>query len=206
MSRFIMYAVGCVLTFATMLFAKEQEHKRHIQELERNQQVLLGELTLFKAADSLNAVEMGELSLTLREYEKTHENDLKTIKDLRIKANDLASVNKMQLQTITRLGGRVVDTVYWRVDTLANTTTADTARCVKSRTKWLDLDLCVYNNGTYIGSVTSRDSIIVAEEVKYKRFLGFLWRTNVVKERNVKVTSKNPNTKIMGFEFVRIKK
>lgn len=206
MSKFIMYAVGCVLTLATMLFAKEQEHKRQIQELERNQQVLLGELTLFKAADSLNAVEMGELSLTLREYEETHENDLKTIKDLRIKANDLASVNKMQLQTITRVGGRVVDTVYLHLDTLTNTTTADTARCVKSRSKWLDFDLCVYNNGTYSGSVTSRDSIIVAEEVKYKRFLGFLWRTNVVKERNVKVTSKNPNAKIIGVEFVQIKK
>lgn len=206
MSKFIMYAVGCVITFATMLFAKEQEHKRQIQELERNQQALLGELTLFKAADSLNAVEMGELSLTLREFEKTHENDLKTIKDLRIKANDLASVNKMQLQTITRLGGRVVDTVYLRVDTLTNTTKADTARCVKSRSKWLDLNLCVYNNGTYSGSVTSRDSIFIAEEVKYKRFLGFLWRTSAVKERNVKVTSKNPNTKIIGFEFVRLKK
>ena len=201
-----MYAVGCVITFAMMLFAKEQEHKRQIQELERNQKVLLGELTLFKAADSLNAAEMGELSLTLREYEETHENDLKTIKDLRIKANDLAAVNKMQLQTITRLGGRVVDTIYMRVDTITNTTTADTARCIKSRSKWLDFDLCVYNNGTYSGSVTSRDSIIIAEEVKYKRFLGFLWRTNAVKERNVKVTSKNPDTKIIGVEFVRLKK
>lgn len=206
MSKFIMYAVGCVITFAMMLFAKEQEHKRQIQELERNQKVLLGELTLFKAADSLNAAEMGELSLTLREYEETHENDLKTIKDLRIKANDLAAVNKMQLQTITRLGGRVVDTIYMRVDTITNTTTADTARCIKSRSKWLDFDLCVYNNGTYSGSVTSRDSIIIAEEVKYKRFLGFLWRTNAVKERNVKVTSKNPDTKIIGVEFVRLKK
>lgn len=206
MSKFVMYAIGCALTFGMMLFAKEQEHKRQIQELERNQKVLLGELTLFKAADSLNAVEMGELSLTLREYEKTHENDLKAIKDLRIKASALASVNKMQLQTITRLGGRVVDTIYLHLDTLTNKTTADTARCIKSRSKWLDLDLCVYNNGTYRGSVTSRDSIFVAEEVKYKRFLGFLWRTNVVKERNVKVTSKNPNTKIIGVEFVRIKK
>lgn len=206
MSRFTLYAIGCVITFATMLFAKEQEHKRQIKELERNQQVLLGELTLFKAADSLNAVEMGELSLTLREFEKTHENDLRTIKDLRIKANDLAAVNKMQLQTITRLDGRAVDAVYLHVDTISNTTTADTARCIKSRSKWLDLDLCVYNSGNYSGSVTSRDSIIIAEEVKYKRFLGFLWRTNAVKERNVKVTSKNPNTKIIGFEFVRIKK
>lgn len=205
MSKFIMYAVGCVITFAMMLFAKEQEHKQQIQELERNQKVLLGELTLFKSADSLNAVEMGELSLTLKEYEKTHENDLKTIKDLRIKANDLAAVNKMQLQTITRLSGHVTDTIYMHVDTLANIVTADTARCVSSHTKWLDLDLCVYNNGRYSGVVTSRDSIVIAEEVKYKRFLGFLWRTNFIKERKVKVTSKNPNTKIIGFEFVRLK-
>lgn len=57
----------------------------------------------------------------------------------------------------------------------------------------------------FTGTFENRDSLLVAETVKYKRFLGFLWKTSKVKDRKVDVVSKNPHTKILGVEFTTIR-
>ena len=61
-------------------------------------------------------------------------------------------------------------------------------------------------NKTFEGRLEVRDSLIIVESVKYKRFLGFLWKTNKVKNRQIDVVSKNPHTKIVGTELVVIEK
>ena len=60
--------------------------------------------------------------------------------------------------------------------------------------------------GTVRDSIVNRDSILVAATVQYKRFLGFLWKTKKIKNREIDVISRNPHTKIMGVEYIEIEK
>ena len=54
--------------------------------------------------------------------------------------------------------------------------------------------------------ITTRDSLLIVETVQYKRFLGFLWKTNRIKNRSFDVVSLNPNTTIEDFKVVTIEK
>ena len=53
--------------------------------------------------------------------------------------------------------------------------------------------------------IKNKESLRVVESVVYKRFLGFLWKTDKIKERQVSVTSLNPNTEIKDCEYIFIK-
>ena len=55
-----------------------------------------------------------------------------------------------------------------------------------------------------MGTLSTRSSLKIVETVKYKRFLGFLWKTNKVKSRKVDVVSLNPNETIEDIDFVII--
>ena len=70
---------------------------------------------------------------------------------------------------------------------------------------WFDFD-GILTHDEFTGTLSNRDSLVVAESVKYRRFLGFLWKTKRVKDRRVDVVSKNPHTSIMGVEYVVIEK
>jgi hypothetical protein len=54
--------------------------------------------------------------------------------------------------------------------------------------------------------VKTRDSLLIVETIKYKRFLGFLWKTKRIKSRNVDVVSKNPATTIEDVQWITIEK
>ena len=52
--------------------------------------------------------------------------------------------------------------------------------------------------------ISNRESLKIVETVKYKRFLGFLWKTNKVKSRQVDVVSQNPATSIVNVDYISI--
>lgn len=166
-----------------------------------NTETLLQEVSRYQTKDSLNAAKVGVLELKLSEFEKYRASDAELIKTLQTKNRELEAVTTAQMETITKLRGTVRDSVVY----LPGDTVTTVLRCIEYSDKWVDFDGCIKNN-TFSGKIITRDSLLITETVQYKRFLNFLWKTKRIKNREFDIVSKNPNSKITGFEVITIEK
>ena len=167
-----------------------------------NTETLLQEVSRYQTKDSLNAAKVGVLELKLSEFEKYRASDAELIKTLQTKNRDLEAVTTAQMETITQLRGTVRDSIVY----LPGDTTTTVIKCVDISDPWFSLKGCTTPDGEFTGTFVNRDSILVAATVQYKRFLGFLWKTKKIKNREIDVISRNPHTKIMGVEYIEIEK
>lgn len=165
-----------------------------------NTETLLSDVELYRTRDSLSAARVQSLELTVKEYERFRADDAALIKSLKQKNRDLAAVNKTQSQTIIDLQAIPHDTVIVIHDSIRVPAVA-----VHCGDAWFDFD-GVLTKDEFTGTLQNRDSLLLAETVKYKRFLGFLWKTKKVKDRQLDIVSKNPHTEIMGIEHIVIEK
>ena len=164
-----------------------------------NTEALLTDVEHFKVRDSLSAARVEALELTVKEFERFRSEDAALIASLRQRNRDLASVNTTQAQTIIELSAVPRDTVIIR-DSIPVKAVA-----VHAGDAWYDFD-GLLTEDKFTGTLANRDSLILAETVKYKRFLGFLWKTKRIQERNATVVSRNPHTEILGVEHIVIEK
>lgn len=167
-----------------------------------NTETLLQEVSRYQTKDSLNAAKVGVLELKLSEFEKYRASDAELIKTLQTKNRELEAVTTAQMETITKLRGTVRDSIVY----LPGDTTTIVLKCVDISDPWFSLNGITTPDGTFSGTFVNRDSILVAATVQYKRFLGFLWKTKKIKNREIDVISRNPHTKIMGVEYIEIEK
>lgn len=166
-----------------------------------NTETLLQDVETYKTKDSLNAAKVGVLELKLSEFEKYRASDAELIKTLQTKNRDLERVTTTQMETINELRATVRDSIVY----LPGDTVTTVLRCIEYSDKWVDFDGCIKNN-TFSGKIITRDSLLITETVQYKRFLNFLWKTKRIKNREFDIVSKNPNSKITGFEVITIEK
>ena len=167
-----------------------------------NTEILLQDVKTYQTKDSLNAIKVGNLELSLAEYKKYRADDLALIKTLQAKNRDLERVTTTQMETINELRATVRDSVVY----LPGDTVTTVLRCVDIVEPYFELHGCATPDGQFTGTHINRDSLLIAETVQYKRWLGFLWKTKKIKNRQIDVVSKNPATKILGVEFVTIEK
>ena len=166
-----------------------------------NTETLLQDVSLYQTKDSLNAAKVGSLELKFDEFKKYRESDAALIKTVKAKNRDLERITTTQMETINELRGNVQDSVVY----LPGDTVTTVLRCIEYFDKWVDFDGCIINN-TFSGKIITRDSLLITETVQYKRWLGFLWKTKRIKNREFDIVSKNPHTKITGFEVITIEK
>lgn len=189
-----------ILLLCTAQRAKIRQLSGERDKYRNDTETLLSGVEQYRVRDSLNAARVQSLELSVKEYEKYREEDAALIRELKGRNRDLATVNETQTETIIELRARPKDTVIVVRDSIMVPAVA--VHCGDS---WYDFD-GVLTADEFSGNLTSRDSILVAESVQYKRFLGFLWKTSKVKNRRVDVVSRNPHTKIVDVEFVLLKK
>lgn len=166
-----------------------------------NTETLLQDVSRYQTKDSLNAAKVGVLELKLSEFEKYRASDAELIKTLQTKNRELERVTTTQMETINELRATVRDSIVY----LPGDTVTTVLRCIEYSDKWVDFDGCIKNN-TFSGKIITRDSLLITETVQYKRFLNFLWKTKRIKNREFDIVSKNPHTKITGFEVITIEK
>lgn len=166
-----------------------------------NTETLLQDVSRYQTKDSLNAAKVGVLELKLSEFERYRASDAELIKTLQTKNRELERVTTTQMETINELRATVRDSIVY----LPGDTVTTVLRCIEYSDKWVDFDGCIKNN-TFSGKIITRDSLLITETVQYKRWLGFLWKTKKVKNREIDVVCKNPHTKIMGVEYIEIEK
>lgn len=206
----IKIAIIAVAILALVLaFNKIHKLKEENTRLLSNQEILLtqkqtvmAESQAYRVSDSLNAAKVSELQFTLKEYKKYRAEDLQLIGQLKVKKSGLQKVIDSQMETINSLSAKLKDSI--RIDTVTNI--ADPLKCFNYRSKWADVSGYIDLKRDSINlQIKNRESLKIVETVVYKRFLGFLWRTNKIKDRQVDVVSENPNTTITNLDYVSIK-
>lgn len=187
--------INAVLLFAGAWRISSLERER--DRYKGSTAALLSDAKLYRFRDSLSAARVESLELTLKEYERFRADDAALIKQLKQRNRDLAAVNKAQTQTIIELSAVPRDTVIIR-DSIRVPAVA-----VHCGDAWYDFDGLLSEN-EFTGTLRNRDSLLLVETVRYKRFLGFLWKTKKVKDRQLDAVSKNPHTTIEDIEFTTI--
>ena len=167
------------------------ERDRYLNDTE----TLLSDVEKYKVRDSLNAARVQSLELSIKEFERFRKEDAKLIQELKGRNRDLQSVSEAQTRTITELLARPVDTLIIKEKEEIE------AISVKCGDEWYSFK-GILTKDEFKGTMESWDDLVVAESVKYKRFLW--WKTKKVKDRRIDVTSKNPHTDIRNVEFIKI--
>lgn len=205
----IAMATAVIISIAITL-NRERKLKEENARLLSNQEILLTQKQsaiaknqMYKVSDSLNAAKVSELQFTLKEYKKYRMQDLQLIKQLKLKKSNIHTVIAAQTEAMSSFSIKLNDSI--RIDTVTNIT--DTLKCFDYKSKWTDVSGCIDLKCDSINlQIKNRESLKIVETVVYKRFLGFLWKTNKVKDRQVDVVSENPNTTITNLDYVSIKR
>lgn len=205
MKKYLIWAaIAMVVAAVATIWVQRTKIEKLTDERNRyrgNTETLLQDVETYKTKDSLNAAKVGNLELKLSEYKKYRADDAALIKSLQTKNRDLQKVTTAQMETINELRANVRDSIVY----LPGDTVTTILRCIEYSDKWVDFDGCIINN-TFSGKIITRDSLLITESVQYKRWLGFLWKTKRIKNREFDIVSKNPNSKITGFEVITIEK
>lgn len=206
MKKYLIWAaIAMVVAAVATIWVQRTKIEKLTDERNRyrgNTETLLQDVETYKTKDSLNAAKVGVLELKLSEFEKYRASDAELIKTLQTKNRELEAVTTAQMETITKLRGTVRDSIVY----LPGDTTTIVLKRVDISDPWFSLKGCTTPDGEFTGTFVNRDSILVAATVQYKRFLGFLWKTKKIKNREIDVISRNPHTKIMGVEYIEIEK
>lgn len=205
MKKYLIWAaIAMVVAAVATIWVQRTKIEKLTDERNRyrgNTETLLQDVETYKTKDSLNAAKVGVLELKLSEFERYRASDAELIKTLQTKNRDLERVTTTQMETINELRATVRDSIVY----LPGDTVTTVVRCIEYSDKWVDFDGCIINN-TFSGKIITRDSLLITETVQYKRWLGFLWKTKKIKNREIDVISRNPHTKIMGVEYIEIEK
>ncbi len=202
MKKYLIWAAA-ILAVLAAFYMMNRKIGRLTEERDRykgNTETLLSDVETFRVRDSLSAARVQSLELTVKEFERFRAEDAAIIRELKNKNRDLSQVNETQSQTIIDLLAIPKDTVVIVRDSIRVPAVA-----VHCGDAWFDFD-GVLTAEQFTGTLANRDSLLLAETVKYKRFLGFLWKTRRVQDRQLDVVSRNPHTTIMGLEHIVIEK
>lgn len=203
MQRSTQYLLAIIFVLALLVagnvfqFNRTKKLTDERDRYKNNTEVLMGDVEQYKVRDSLNVARVQSLELTLDEFKRYRAEDAALIKQLKTKNRDLQSVVTSQSQSIYELSAIPKDTVIVRDSVMID------ALLLHCGDDWFDFD-GILSNGKLEGNMITRDSLLLAETVKYKRFLGFLWRTNKIQNRMMDVISKNPHTVIQDVELITI--
>lgn len=188
--------ISAIAFFEVNKLAKENKQlKANQATLLEQYDITLKKAQIYKVRDSLNAAQVQSLTLELKDYKNYRAEDYALIQQLKHSKSELEQVIATQLKTDTTLTLPV--TVI-----IADTTTQ---YCFDYKSKWLDASGCLDIKSNEIDlSVSHRESLRIVETVTYKRFLGFLWKTNKIKSRQLDILSENPATQIINAEHILI--
>lgn len=202
MKPWIKVAVLAVVVFAAAISVIWADRTINRLTAERdkyrnNTETLLSDVETFRVRDSLSAARVQSLELTIKEYQRFRADDAALIRELKAKNRDLAAVNKTQSQTIINLQAIPRDTIVIRDSVQVP------AIAVHCGDAWFDFD-GVLTTDEFTGTLEHRDSLLLVESVRYKRFL--FWKTKRIKDRQLDCVSKSPHNSILGLEYIVIEK
>ena len=182
----IVILAACYISFSHL----KSENKR----LKANQETLLDSVKSFKVSDSLKAITVGNLELSLKQYKKYHADDAILIKQLKGQKPEV--IIKPSLQTEYKIRTELKDSIIYK----------DTLKTILYKSKWNYISGFI-NKDTINLSIINYDELLITESLQKKKFLFFRLPISIFgyKRKVLNVISKNPNTKITSAEYITIK-
>lgn len=188
----IPYIIAIVILAASCISLShlKNENKR----LKANQETLLDSIKSFKVSDSLNAITVGNLELSLKQYKKYRANDAILIKQLKSQKPEV--IIKPSIQTEYKIRTELKDSIIYK----------DTLKTILYKSKWNYVSGFIAKDTINL-NIINYDELLITESLQKKKFLFFRLPISIFgyKRKVLNVISKNPNTKIMSAEYITIK-
>lgn len=174
---------------------------KQVKRLKANETTLLSNAEVYHVNDSLSAIRISQLQLSLSQFEKYRAEDQALIKSLRVDNKGLQDIITSTSETNRKLQLKLKDSL--RVDTV--TRYIDTLKCFSFKDSWTALSGCFHKDTTTF-SIQNIDSLISVTNVERKRFLFFKLPVKWFGYRSKQATilSKNPYTTISYIEYITI--
>lgn len=190
-----------LIVLCAVLFYMTQDLENQVRRLKANEATLLGSAETYRINDSLSAIRINQLQLSLSQFEKYHAEDQALIKSLRVDNKGLHDIIVSASETNRKLQLKLKDSL--RVDTITHY--IDTLKCFSFKDAWTDLSGCFHEDTTTF-SIQNIDSLIAITNVERKRFLFFKLPVKWFGYRSKQATilSKNPYTTISHIEYITI--
>lgn len=167
------------------------EHKLDIYKSDVT--ILSNKNQLYKTSDSLNAIHLRELKLSIDEYEACRADDAKLIRQL--KADLAENISKVKLSRVDTVFTQVVDTVI----------KGDSVKVFNYKDPWLIIDGVIRKDSTQI-DIDCRDELVIVESKIRKKLCGLKlpgWLFGY-KGKEIDIVSRNPHTSVIDAEWVNI--
>ena len=195
-TKITLIGIICALVIFIIIMFKQNNIISQDRDLyKRNMNSALIECVEWKTKDSLSAAKNVTLNLKISELERYRINDINQINQLKKKNEELNNLIKNSSKTEIKIITQLKDTVIYK----------DTVKCFNWNDNWTSVKGLIQKDTVDL-NISNSDSLVISVATKYKRFLGFLWKTKKIKDQNVYVVSKNPHTTITNIEYHGISK
>ena len=195
-TKITLIGIICALVIFIIIVFKQNNIISQDRDLyKRNMNSALIECVEWKTKDSLSAAKNATLNLKISELERYRINDINQINQLKKKNEELNNLIKNSSKTEIKIITQLKDTVIYK----------DTVKCFNWNDNWTSVKGLIQKDTVDL-NISNSDSLVISVATKYKRFLGFLWKTKKIKDQNVYVVSKNPHTTITNIEYYGISK
>lgn len=180
-------AISLISYFNSRTFEKENK------ELKANQVALLDSISHFVIADSLNAITVGNLELSLKQYKKYHTDDATIITQL--KGQKPKVISSIETRTEYSVKTILKDSIIYK----------DTLKTILYTDKWSNVTGFIAKD-TISLSIKNNEELLITESLQKKKFLFFKLPISIFgyKQKALNVISKNPNTNIVSAEYITI--
>ncbi len=148
----------------------------------------------YKVADSLNAIHISDIELSLKQYKQLRADDAKLIK--RLKADKLITVINPETVIKYKIKTQLKDSIIYR----------DTVKAINYHDFWNSVTGYFTKDSANL-DIQSKDELLITKSIERKRFLGIKLNPKLFGYRNLQlnVVSKNPNCSISNIEYIELK-
>lgn len=188
----IPYIIAIIILIACYVSLSHLKNENKM--LKANQETLLDSVKSFKVSDSLKAITVGNLELSLKQYKKYHADDAILIKQLKGQKPEV--IIKPSIQTEYRIRTELKDSIVYK----------DTLKTILYKSKWNYVSGYIAKDIINL-SIINYDELLITESLQKKKFLFFRLPISIFgyKRKVLNIISKNPNTKIISAEYITIK-
>ena len=195
-TKITLIGIICTLVIFIIIMFKQNSIISQDRDLyKRNMNSALIECVEWKTKDSLSAAKNATLNLKISELERYRNDDINQINQLKKKNEELNNLIKNSSKTEIKIITQLKDTVIYK----------DTVKYFNWNDNWTSIKGLIQKDTVDL-NINNSDSLVISVATKYKRFLGFLWKTKKIKDQNVYVVSKNPHTTITNIEYYGVSK
>lgn len=190
--------VACVGIFIALVKQNVKLRNENAIQIE-NVYALSNTVKRYIVDDSLNAVKIQGLTLSLNDLKQVNSKLYDNIKKLDVKNKNLESVVAIYQQQITNNKDSVrVETIIVRDTTIQR---------FEWHNDWNRIRCEIQNNTILPGKLqlNSRDSIYFATQIKYKRYWYTFWKRTPIGVQ-IDALNMNPNSEITGSDYIKLRK